>query len=72
MGKKRSTSTLIHEVTRSEHRIVIVKSDGTNVAGVWRNHLEVATNGKYHAIVGESDLPQGVFTCIEQQHQLLS
>lgn len=63
---------LVHEVTRSEHRIVIVKGDGTNVAGEWSALGDVAVNGKYHAIVGESKLPQGIFTCTDHAHQVLS
>lgn len=70
--KKKVRSTIIHEVTRAEHRIVVINPDGTNTCGVWRGLTEVATNGKLHAIVGESDLPQGVFTCSEQAHQVLS
>lgn len=70
--KASKSATLIHEVTRAEHRIVIVKGDGTNVAGEWTALSNVASNGKYLAIVGESPLPQGVFTCTEQNHQVLS
>lgn len=73
--KKRKTlaSTLIHEITSTQHRIVNIKPDGTNDAGTWVGLHEIADlNNKHLAIVGESKLPQGIFTCTEHNHQVLS
>ena len=64
--------TVIHEVQATQHRIVVVNEDSTNVAGDWVPSTEVAFNNKYFAIMGESVLPGGVFTVLEVAHQVLS
>lgn len=65
------TLKVVHEVLRNEHRIVVIKEDGTVEAGEWVSTSQVANQGPYYAIVGESPLPQGVFTTKEVQHSLL-
>ena len=64
--------TVVHEVLEHSHRIVVHKQDSTCVAGAWAGLDKVATHKKYFAIVGESPLPQGVFTCNTVNHQVLS
>ena len=63
---------VIHEVQATQHRIVIINEDSTNIAGEWVPSTEVATVGKYFAIMGESALPGGVFTVRTCAHQVLS
>jgi hypothetical protein len=70
MGKKANVE-VVHEVNESQHRIVILKPDSTNDAGEWVEHRDVAWNGKYFAVTGNSPLPQGVFTCSVVKHQVL-
>lgn len=70
--KKVHYNTVVHEILERSHRIVLHKPDQTCEAGKWAGLDEVATLGKYYAVTGESPLPQGVFTCTEQRHQVLS
>lgn len=65
-------TAVIHEVQATQHRIVIINEDSTNVAGEWVPSTEVAHSDKYFAIMGESVLPGGVFTVREVAHQVLS
>jgi hypothetical protein len=69
---KKQCSTLVHEILERSHRIVLHKPDGTCEAGKWAGLDEVANLTKYYAVTGESTLPQGVFTCTDQAHQVLS
>lgn len=62
---------VIHEVYDDQHRICIFNEDGTSVVGDWALLKQVAVNGIYFSIVGESPLPQGVFTCREVPFQQL-
>lgn len=70
-SSKSQHATLIHEVNSTQHRIVRLHSDGTNEAGGWVGLHELADLGKFLAVVGESKLPQGIFTCSEHKHQLI-
>lgn len=70
--KKVGRPTIVHEVLEHSHRIVIHLADQTCDAGKWVSLSDIANLGKYYAITGESPLPQGVFTCSEQVHQVLS
>lgn len=65
-------NTIVHEVLEHSHRIVLHKPDQTCEAGKWAGLEAIATLDKYFAVTGESPLPQGVFTCTEQRHQVLS
>ena len=65
-------STIVHEVQDHRHRIVILNENGSNVASPWVSFNEVANNDKYFAIIGESELPQGVFTVRVVPHQVLA
>ena len=65
-------STVVHEVSEGQHRIVVLQEDGSNEAGQWTDASNVAVNGKYFSITGESALPQGVFTVKSVPHQVLT
>lgn len=61
--KKPVGNTLIHETNEGQHRLVMLKPDGTNDTGEWVEQRQVAhLNETHFAICGESPLPQGVFT----------
>lgn len=62
---------IVHEILSREHRIVLIQEDGTTDAGKWYPSHEVANHRQYFAVVGESVLPQGVFTTKEVDHQVL-
>ena len=65
--------TLIHEHNpQGQHRIVLVKEDGTNEAGEWAETRVLATKGKWfaNADVG-TPLPPGIFTVREASYQVL-
>lgn len=63
--------SVIHESNGSQHRIIVIRDNGTNVPGAWAEQREVAYLDGYFAIMGESPLPQGVFTCRSVDHQVL-
>lgn len=62
---------VLHEVFRNEHRIVLLMEDGTVSDGKWTPIHLVANHKQFFAVVGESPLPQGVFTCREVEHRVL-
>lgn len=70
--KQRKQAIIVHEILERSHRIVVHAPDATCSAGAWAGLDEVANHSKYYAVVGDSPLPQGVFTCSDQRHQLLS
>lgn len=63
--------SVIHEVLRGEHRIILFLEDGTTSDGSWTPISEVTKHKGYYAVTGESPLPQGVFTCKEVPHRML-
>jgi len=69
--KRSSNSVIVHEVHLQQHRIVLVGEEQPSNAGQWFGLHEVAKHEQYFAVVGESVLPQGVFTAKVVNHQVL-
>lgn len=62
---------VLHEVNSTSHRIIFINEDKTSEAGEWAPLAAVASLSDHFAIVGESPLPQGVFTCREVPASLI-
>ncbi len=69
--KKQVGNVVVHEVVNEQHRLVLLLADGTVEASEWIEVRHVANLKEYFAVVGESPLPQGVFTCRVVAHRLL-
>lgn len=63
--------SILHETSKTGHRIVLFLQDGTTNDGPWTPLHEVTRYKQFFAVVGESPLPQGVFTCKEVTHRVL-
>lgn len=74
MATKKSAPVFMHEIRDGQHRIVAVYGDSTNHAGEWVAITEVAYHDEeaLFAVIGEGVLPQGIFRCKVQPHQILS
>lgn len=72
MAQSGTPAVVIHEVLERQHRIITLHGNGTSEVGSWAGLSEVANQGRNFAVVGESVLPQGIFTCREVDHQVLS
>lgn len=71
MAKEGKIIAVIHEQTDSQHRIVFIHEDSTNTVGEWVELRQIAALKGHFAVVGESPLPQGIFTCRGVDHQVL-
>lgn len=63
--------SVVHETSKTAHRIVLFMEDSTTDDGPWTPLHEVTKHKHFYAVVGDSPLPQGVFTCKEVAHRVL-
>lgn len=72
--KQPPAKVIVHELrNEGDHRLVIIKPDGTNIASEWARTTALA---QLLGFFGNNDpsngLPPGVFTVREVAHQILA